>query len=229
MEFAAPDDSGWFEVAPAEDVVAGARFRVAASTHKGWEGEPVAIFVLAGGSEVYAISDPCPHVAIGSLHSGDACAKLGDLEDIASSGLNAAVLCPVHSYAFDLETGHCITDKSRQTPAANVYNTRIATINNPGLASSPQTTSGIATSATPTKSSSSIEEADQPGRVPTSNISRRVLQIQSVPRPKEENRVSLEAGNKAQLHLVQLALTRKYGAMEEDEEDDGLSDLLIGT
>jgi nitrite reductase/ring-hydroxylating ferredoxin subunit len=67
---------------------------------------------------LHAIADACPHVAIGSLAQGDACV-LADLEDLA------VVSCPVHTFAFDLSTGHCVTDKRRKTPAASVYSTRI--------------------------------------------------------------------------------------------------------
>jgi nitrite reductase/ring-hydroxylating ferredoxin subunit len=223
MDFTVRDEHpGWLDVADGAEVVAGARFRVSASTHPGWEGEPVAVFCLSGSGggsgggsaeplpevERYAISDPCPHVAIGSLHDGDACAglgELGDLEDMA--GLNAAVLCPVHSYAFDLQTGHCITDKGRGTPSANIYRTRIITVN---------------AGAAAAQKSSNANVLDGGG----SNI-RRVLQINMVPKDTAENTVSLTAGNKAQLHLVQLALERKYGTAEEEGDDDDLSDLLL--
>ena len=218
MEFSAPGEQqpGWVDVADAADVVAGSRFRVSASTHPGWDGEPVAVFCLSDGgglpqTRLFAISDACPHVAIGSLYDGDACAGLGDLEDIV--GLRAAVLCPVHSYAFDLQTGHCVTDKGKGTPSAKVYRTRIITVSSPGAAKGSK-------NSDPSDGNSSAGSSD--------NQSRRVLQIHAVPEDAADNRVSLEAGNKAQLHLVQLALERKYGAPEKDADVDDLSDLLFG-
>ena len=73
---------------------------------------------------LHAIQDACPHVAIGSLIQGDNCiydTKIVDLEDIADIPV---VACPVHSFTFDLNTGHCITDKRKNTPPALIYNTR---------------------------------------------------------------------------------------------------------
>ena len=191
MEFAAPPDSGWIDVTDGSDVVPGAKFHVSSSSHPGWESEPVAIFALSSESselEFYAISDPCPHVAVGSLHDGDACADLGDLEDIAGTGLRAAVLCPVHSFAFDLQTGHCITDKRQGTPPARIYRTRLITV-----------------------------AAESAGG---SHSTSRMLQIHTEPKETTENTVSLKAGNKAQLHLVQLALERKYGVAADSDGED---------
>ena len=169
------------------------RTKVSAETHPHWDGEtPVVVFVLAAprgtyddttastaalpAARVYAISDLCPHVAIGRLSEGDA-VDLGDMEDLRTAGCASlpVVDCPVHAYVFDLRSGHCITDRRGRTPPAPVYPTRTAVVGG-----------------------------------------QRVLQVCSKPRaPVPENTVSVEAGNKAQLHLVARAMDRKFGAAED--------------
>ena len=111
------------------------KIKITPETHPKWTGRPSATLFSFKNEEsngqsqqklplrLHAIADACPHVAIGSLAKGDACV-LPDLEDLA------VVTCPVHSFAFDLTTGHCVTDKRRKTPAANVYSTRIWQDNN---------------------------------------------------------------------------------------------------
>ena len=118
-----------------ETTTSAVKIKITPETHPKWTGRPPATLFSFKNEEsngqsqqklpmrLHAIADACPHVAIGSLAKGDACV-LPDLEDLA------VVTCPVHSFAFDLTTGHCVTDKRRKTPAANVYSTRIWQDNN---------------------------------------------------------------------------------------------------
>lgn len=113
-------------VLPVSHIVPGTAVRVTTDTHPSWPHAPVALYGFPTTSsssspklQLHAIGDACPHVAIGSLSKGDVCV-LSDLEDLS------VVSCPVHTYVFDLKTGHCLTDKRNHTPATPVYKTRIA-------------------------------------------------------------------------------------------------------
>ena len=110
--------------------------KITKKQHPKWCNPPVALIAFYDTTatarhrpRLHAIQDACPHVAIGSLIQGDNCIyrmneddkKIVDLEDIADIPV---VACPVHSFTFDLNTGHCITDKRKNTPPALIYNTR---------------------------------------------------------------------------------------------------------
>jgi nitrite reductase/ring-hydroxylating ferredoxin subunit len=108
-----------------------------------WQGAPVSLFRLKKTGPVFAVQDACPHVAIGELSQGEA-ADVGDIEDYATSTCTAAVAwcapntassplslprrtlrlrSPVHTFVFDLHTGHCVTDS--RTPPARIYATKL--------------------------------------------------------------------------------------------------------
>ena len=108
--------------------------QINSDSHPTWTNTPVAFFSFPTLNQVdgysftfHAISNACPHVAIGSLSEGDACvfhprsAAQSDLVDVEDLLLHV-VSCPVHTYVFDLTTGHCLTN---QTSSANVYNVRV--------------------------------------------------------------------------------------------------------
>ena len=111
--------------------------KITKKQHPKWCNPPVALIAFYDTTatarhrpRLHAIQDACPHVAIGSLIQGDNCIyepivdledEIVDLEDIADIPV---VACPVHSFTFDLNTGHCITDKRKNTPPALIYNTR---------------------------------------------------------------------------------------------------------
>lgn len=113
-----------------------------------WPGPTIALFLFEGEEgelASYAISDACPHMAIGSLSKGDALslrdcrggrrrsgghggddggAAVADIED----AISAAVSCPVHSFTFDLSSGQCISDApDMRTAPATVFPSRVVT------------------------------------------------------------------------------------------------------
>jgi NAD(P)H-dependent nitrite reductase small subunit len=74
----------WLHVAEVEALAPGEGVSV--------PGGPVQLAVFHDGGEFFAIDDACPHqgasLATGTLHEG-------------------RVICPRHSWVFDLRTGHC--------------------------------------------------------------------------------------------------------------------------
>ena len=55
------------------------------------------VLVVNDGDEILAVDDTCPHAG-GPLHEG-----------VVDDGL---IICPLHSYSFDLRTGECLEDPS---------------------------------------------------------------------------------------------------------------------